>query len=82
MGKADWIEIYGAYDSEELAAEIASLKRDLKGSFAAQGHGSTSHQRNLDELRDRLAAATRVANRGTKGGTWQVGQVDFSGNGW
>ena len=79
MAKADWIEIYSSYTSEELAAELAQLKNDVRGSLAAQGHGATSHQRDLGELRDRLAAATRVATRGAKGGTWQVGQVDCSG---
>jgi hypothetical protein len=82
MAKDDWIEIYGTYTAEELATEMADLKKSLKGSYAAQGHGNTSHQRDLGELRDRLAAAARIANRKSEGGAMRVGQVDFSGNGW
>lgn len=78
------MEIYRSYEPEELAAEIAQLKKDVRGGFMAQGHGGTNHQRDLAELRDRLAAAVRVQNERRSGrtGQWQVGQADFSGNRW
>ena len=85
MAAEAWMEIYRAYTSDELNAEIVQLKKDVRGSFSGQGHGGTSHQRDLQELRDRLQAAVRVSNEKSKGpsrGTWKVGQVDFSRNSW
>ena len=84
MAAEQWMEIYRSYEPEELATEIVQLKKDVRGSFAAQGHGATNHQRDLAELRDRLAAAVRVSNerRGGSTGSWKVGQVDFSSNRW
>lgn len=78
------MEVYRSYTSEDLAEELTQLRKDVKGSFASQGSGSTQHSRDLQELRDRLQAATRVqnerANRG--GGNSHKGRVDFSGNRW
>ena len=81
MAAEQWMEIYRAYTPEELNAEIVQLRKDLRGGYTGQGHGGTSHQRDLSELRDRLQAATRVSRGGGKG-QWKSGQVDFSGNTW
>ena len=84
MAAEQWMEIYRSYEAEELDAEIVQLRKDVRGGFAAQNHGGTGHQRDLAELRDRLAAATRVKNERRAGGNsgWQVGKADFSGNRW
>ena len=82
MAAEQWMEIYRSYEPDELNAEIVQLKKDVRGSFASQGHGGTQHSRDLAELRDRLNAAVRVSNEKSKGGSWKVGQVDFSRNTW
>jgi hypothetical protein len=81
MAASDWMEIYRAYDGAELATEIAELRAEVKGSYMSQSSGSTSAQRSLSELRDRLQAATRVQSErsGRLGSGTQHGQVDFSG---
>lgn len=80
MASSDWIEIYRAYESEELAAEILSLRKSLAGGFVQQGSGSVSNQRDLTELRDRLKAATRVTGERSGGRrlSSRVATVDFS----
>lgn len=78
MAKSDWIEIYRGYSGAELAEEKASLRKSLKGGFVSQGSGSVSHQRDLQELRDRLAAATRVSNEKSGNAPSRVAEVDFS----
>ena len=82
MAAAQWMEIYRSYTSEELVAEMSELREDLSGAYQSQSSGSTSHQRNLGECRDRLQAATRV--RDERAGKWDSdkrhGQADFSGS--
>lgn len=84
MAAEQWMEIYRSYEAADLTAEIASLQKDLKGGFSSQGSGSVNHSRDLNDLRDRLAAATRVknerANRGA--GNQHRGVVDFSRGRW
>ena len=84
MAADQWMEIYRSYETEELDAEILQLRKDVRGSFTAQNHGGTGHQRDLAELRDRLQAAGRVRKERSNGGSggWSVGQADFSGNRW
>ena len=83
MAKADWVEIYRSYEAEDLRDEITALKRDLKGSYSAQGVGSVNHQRDLPILQDRLGAATRVTNerKAAGAGIPLRGNVDFSDTG-
>ncbi len=80
MGVADWKTIYRAYDAEELATEMADLKKDLKGAFSSQSSGGTSHSREQSELRDRLNAATQVQRERSGSSRSRRGVVDFSGN--
>lgn len=80
MASSDWQEIYRSYSAEELTEEIAKLKADLDGGFAAQGSGSTNHQRDTTQLQNRLHAAIRVRSERAGSRPPQVGRVDFSGN--
>jgi hypothetical protein len=84
MAAENWMEIYRSYESAELDAEIAQLKKDLRGAFNAQGSGNVSHQRDVNMLENRLQAATRVKNeRAARGsGNGMKGQVDFRGGKW
>lgn len=88
MAAENWMEIYRSYTGEELAEEITSLKKDVRGAFSAQGSGGVNHQRDLGQLEARLQAAVRVQNerahRNTGGGPNPMkGRVDFSrGNDW
>lgn len=81
MAASQWMEIYRSYTAEELAVEVAEARADLKGAYAAAATGSTSHERNIPELVDRLQAATRVRNE--RAGDWDSdkrhGVVDFGG---
>ena len=81
MAASDWMEIYRAYEGTELAQELTDLREEIKGSYLSQSSGSTSAQRSLTELRDRLQAATRVQSEraGRLGAERQHGQVDFRG---
>jgi hypothetical protein len=56
----DWLIIYRSYGIEELRDEITFLKEEMKNPYSAQGLGSQSAQRDLRELKNRLAAAIRV----------------------
>ena len=84
MAADQWMEIYRSYEADDLSAEIAQLQKDVRGSFTSPGAGSVQHSRDLNELRDRLQAATRVkserANRAS--GNGMRGQVSFRGNQW
>jgi hypothetical protein len=60
MASHEWIATYRTYDSDELDAEIAFLKKASKNLFATMGVGSKSNSRDLRDIRDRLSAATRV----------------------
>lgn len=85
MAAENWMEIYRSYTAEDLVEEMEQLRKDVKGSFASQGSGGVQHSRDLQELRDRLQAATRVQNERAArggGGNPHKGQVDFSGGRW
>lgn len=84
MAAEQWMEIYRGYDGDELNKEMEQLRKDVAGSFSSQGSGSVQHQRDLQELRDRLHAATRVKNeRGNRNGrNPHKGRVDFGGGKW
>jgi hypothetical protein len=82
MAADQWMEIYRSYESEELDVEIAQLRKDVRGSFTAQGAGSVNHSRDLGELRDRLHAASRVKSERREDATPMRGQVSFRRNGW
>jgi len=79
MSKSDWKTIYRAYSGEELAAEITQLRKAAKGGFAAQSSGGVSHQRDLGEIRDRLAAATEVQRERSGNLPSTIAVVDHSG---
>ena len=78
------MEIYRSYNAADLAAEMLILRKDVAGSFSAQGSGSVNHQRDLQELRDRLQACTRVQNeRANRNGPNPMkGSVSFGGGRW
>lgn len=78
------MEIYRGYTSEELTEEIADLRKHLKGSLSAQGSGSVTHQRDTNQLENRLQAAQRVKNEraNRNRGNPNKGQVDFRGGRW
>lgn len=82
MAAEQWMEIYRSYGGEELASEITTLQKDLSGGFRSQGSGSVQHERDLQELRDRLQAAVRVKNeRNARGsGNGNKGRVSFGGS--
>ena len=84
MAAEQWMEIYRSYDSSELNTEIEQLRKDVAGGFTSQGSGSVQHTRDLQELRDRLQAATRVKNEraNRNGGNPMKGRVDFGRNRW
>lgn len=82
MAADQWMEIYRSYEGEDLDAEIAQLRKDVRGSFSSQGSGSVQASRDLGELRDRLQAATRVKAERRAAATPMRGQVSFRGNGW
>ncbi len=71
MAMENWAEIYRGYTGEELTEEITSLRKSVSGSFSAQGSGTVTHQRDLNQLEARLQAATRVKNeRGNGSSPW------------
>lgn len=79
MASPEWVEIYESYSSDDLAGEIARLKKlltDASG-FTAMGSGSKNHQQDLGELRSQLSAAVRVQKARTAGPS--SGIMDFSG---
>jgi hypothetical protein len=78
MGLTNWLEIYRGYTSDDLTAEMTSLRAGLRGGFLSQGSGSVQHSKDLTQLENRLQAATRVKNERSGGGETRVGQVDFS----
>lgn len=82
MAAEQWMEIYRAYTGAELVTEITTLQKDVAGGFSSQGSGSVQHQRDLQELRDRLQAAVRVKNEraNRNGGNPMKGRVRFGGS--
>lgn len=79
MAASDWTEIYQTYETQELVALQAKLKKEAEHSFTAQGVGSKNYQKSLMELRDKLQAITRVLNlRSGDPGAFH-GVADFSG---
>jgi hypothetical protein len=74
----DWLVIYRAYTSEELAEEIIFLRTELRNPYSAQGLGSQSAQRDLRGLRDRLSAAVLVREERGGARVIQDSVVDFS----
>ena len=84
MAAENWKVIYRSYEGEELTAEIAQLKKDVRGAFTAQGGGGVNHQRDLGQLEARLEAATAVKNEraNRNGGNPMKGRVSFRGERW
>jgi hypothetical protein len=91
MATGAWEEIYRGFTQAELEAELVTLKKSLAGGFVSQGSSNVNHSRDVNELRDRLQAATRIKNEkfpsgdpGSEPATpapyrGRRGTVDFSG---
>jgi hypothetical protein len=81
MSSVDWIEIYSDYSDAELTAEIAELRKRVRGGYTSQTSGGKSYSKDLNILTAQLRAATRVKNQrasGTRGRDAFVGVADFS----
>jgi hypothetical protein len=87
MALTGWFEIYESYSNEELAKEIADLKKASMGAeytsqTIAGGGGSQAHTRDPKVIEEKLRAALRVQKSrsgGSQGRQAYVGQADFSG---
>jgi len=78
MASQEWIEIYRSYSGDELDDEIDSLKQQLS-IFSSQSVGSKSFTRDLETLKNRLHAATRVKKEMGQPDVGSSGVTDFSG---
>lgn len=70
------MEIYRSYTDDELAAEVAKLKKE-DSVFVSQQSGSKSFTRDLQALAGKLSAAIRVQNERKVPGNDRVGVTDF-----
>ena len=79
MASPEWLEIFRSYTPQELADQIATLKRQVSV-FTQQSVGGKSYVKDLAELRGQLSAAVRVQNeRGQPADeNYGVGVTDFS----
>ena len=66
MASQEWLATYRTYGDDELATEVAFLKKQVSNPYVAMGVGSKNHTRDMADLRSRLHAATRIQQeRGT-----------------
>lgn len=72
-----WLETYKSYDGDELQDRIDELKSQISV-FSSQGIGSKTFTRDLGELRDQLAAATRAKRELGQPNVGNSGTTDFS----
>ncbi|WP_050028935.1 hypothetical protein [Verrucomicrobium sp. BvORR034] len=82
MSTVDWIEIYNDYSDAELTAEIAELRKRVRGGYTSQTSGGKSYSKDLNILTAQLRGATRIKNqraRGSRGRGDFLGVADFSG---
>jgi hypothetical protein len=76
MSYINWTEIYGDYSDDQLAEEIAKLKKQVDA-YTSQSVGGKSYTKDVRLVQDQLQGAIRVKNsrRGTESFT---GIADFS----
>jgi len=79
MASPEWLEIYRSYTPEELAAEVALLKKQST-IIAQQSTAGKSFTRDLQVLSGKLSAAVRIQNERRFGpGNPSVILTDFRG---
>lgn len=76
----EWLTTYQEYTDAELAEEITVLRAQSRNFYVSQTSGQNAYSRAIAEIRDRLAAATRVKRERAdrSAGYRRHGQADFS----
>jgi len=81
MSVANWKVIYRDYTSEEIAEELATLKKEAKNMYLAQSVGNKSYQRSITSVEERLRAIAEI-KREQGGNSYNDSYyVDFRGEG-